>query len=66
VLDPAAVRLRFGDAEGTPALAVVKQLMKEGLITVPAGPEVIRLLPPLNVNTTEVTKALEILTKVLG
>lgn len=49
----------------TAALHVVLQLMENGLLTVPAGPDVVRWLPPLNVSEAEVTEALAILKKVL-
>jgi acetylornithine/succinyldiaminopimelate/putrescine aminotransferase len=34
--------------------------MKNGLLTVPAGPSVIRWLPPLNVSEAEVDEAISI------
>jgi acetylornithine/succinyldiaminopimelate/putrescine aminotransferase len=46
-----------GDANS--ALAFVKRLMAAGLLAIPAGERVIRLLPPLNVTATEVDEALE-------
>ncbi len=49
----------------TPALHLCNQLMANGLLTVPAGPETLRLLPPLNVTEAEVTEALKILKKTL-
>ena len=45
----------------TPALYIVKELMTAGLLTVPAGAETVRWLPPLNVTEQEVTKALQTL-----
>ena len=39
---------------------VVTRLMKNGLLTVPAGPSVIRWLPPLNVSQAEVDEAISI------
>lgn len=54
-------------AEGsTPALTLVKDLMAEGLLLVPAGPETLRLLPPLNVTDSEVDEALAIIHRVLS
>ncbi|MBC8145821.1 MAG: aminotransferase class III-fold pyridoxal phosphate-dependent enzyme, partial [bacterium] len=44
-----------------PAAAVTKQLREAGLIVVPAGDDIIRLLPALNVTDDEVSAALEIL-----
>ena len=49
----------------TPALVVVTQLMARGLLLVPAGPNTIRLLPPLNVTAAEIDEALAILHEVL-
>jgi acetylornithine/succinyldiaminopimelate/putrescine aminotransferase len=40
--------------------------MKNGLLSVPAGPSVIRWLPPLNVSQAEVDEALSILARTLA
>jgi acetylornithine/succinyldiaminopimelate/putrescine aminotransferase len=45
---------------------VVTALMKNGLLSVPAGPSVIRWLPPLNVSQAEVDEALSILARTLA
>lgn len=45
----------------TPAMKIVKALIEKGLLTVPAGPNTLRLLPPLNVSEPEVQEALSIL-----
>jgi acetylornithine/succinyldiaminopimelate/putrescine aminotransferase len=45
---------------------VVKLLISKGLITVPAGPDTVRLLPPLNVTDAEIDEALAILKNVLS
>lgn len=45
----------------TAAQVIVAKLMERGLLTVPAGPDVIRFLPPLNVTREEITDALHIL-----
>ncbi len=50
----------------TPALTVVKALMANGLLTVPAGPDTVRWLPPLNVTDEEIQKAFTILTATLN
>jgi acetylornithine/N-succinyldiaminopimelate aminotransferase len=52
-------------AEGRVALDVVKTLMAEGLLTIPAGERVVRLLPPLNVSEAEIAEAAGILARVL-
>ena len=55
----------FAASNSTPAAFVVQQLMKRGLITVPAGRDVVRLLPPLNLERSEASEALRILKKTL-
>jgi predicted acetylornithine/succinylornithine family transaminase len=50
----------------TAALVVVEKLMDKGLLVPAAGPETIRLLPPLNVTAAEIDEALEILRSVIG
>jgi len=45
---------------------LVSGLMKNGLLSVPAGPSVIRWLPPLNVSQAEVDEAVAILTETLA
>jgi predicted acetylornithine/succinylornithine family transaminase len=57
-LDPALIPVSEGK---TPALAVVTKLLEHGLLVPAAGPNTIRLLPPLNVSDAEVDEALEIL-----
>ena len=39
--------------------------MQNGLLTVPAGPAVLRWLPPLNVSRGEIDEAVSILVKTL-
>jgi acetylornithine/N-succinyldiaminopimelate aminotransferase len=58
----------MGASSGSEPLSqtIVKRLMTNGLLTVPAGPKVVRLLPPLNVTPEEVEDALAILTKTLA
>ena len=41
------------------AIPFAKKLMAAGLLAIPAGERVIRLLPPLNVTATEIDEALE-------
>ncbi len=45
----------------TPALHLVLKLMEKGLLTVPAGPDVVRWLPALNVTDEEIDQGLEIM-----
>lgn len=61
-LDPALIPVPEGK---TPALVVVNKLMEKGLLVPPAGPNAIRLLPPLNVTDAEVDEALAIIHSVL-
>ena len=62
-LDPKRIAVEGAE---TPALKVVKSLISKGLITVPAGPDTVRLLPPLNVTETEIDEALAILKDTLS
>jgi len=54
-----------GEGE-TCAMKVVKSLITNGLLTVPAGPETLRLLPPLNVTDAEIDEALAVIRDVLS
>lgn len=47
------------------AIDVVKAAMDRGLLLVPAGPKVIRFVPPLIVTEAEVDRALQILSQVM-
>jgi predicted acetylornithine/succinylornithine family transaminase len=47
------------------ALACVKSLMASGLLAIPAGERVVRLLPPLNIRSDEIDAAVGILASVL-
>jgi acetylornithine/N-succinyldiaminopimelate aminotransferase len=49
-----------------PSIFVVKALMAAGLLTVAAGPKVVRWLPPLNVTEDEISQALDILKQTLA
>jgi predicted acetylornithine/succinylornithine family transaminase len=49
----------------TPAMTVVTRLMERGLLVPAAGPNTLRLLPPLNVSTAEIDEALALLREVL-
>ena len=51
----------LSDGKRLPSQVVVNRLMENGLLTIPAGPKVIRLLPPLIVEKAEVQQALEII-----
>jgi predicted acetylornithine/succinylornithine family transaminase len=49
-----------------PAAFICGKLIEAGLLVPPAGPETLRLLPPLNVSDAEVDEALAILKSVLS
>ena len=50
----------------TVALDIVKAALAEGLLVIPAGTQVVRLIPPLIVNEAEVDEALTLLDRTLG
>ncbi len=52
--------------EGTAALDVVKSALEEGLLVIPAGKKVVRLVPPLIVTEADVDEALTLLDRTLG
>ena len=56
----------FPDVKPSPSVFLVKELMKAGLLTVPAGPNVVRWLPPLNVTEKEIDTAFEWMEGVLS
>lgn len=58
-------KAKKSEAEGTPALQVVKLLQRKGLLCIPAGTNVVRWLPPLNVSRTDIDQAVSILSTVL-
>ena len=45
----------------SPSIYIVNLLSENGLLTVPAGADVIRWLPPLNVDKNEVKEAIKIM-----
>jgi acetylornithine/N-succinyldiaminopimelate aminotransferase len=52
-------------AEGVVALDVVKAALAEGLLVIPAGAQVVRLVPPLIVSAADVDQALALLDRTL-
>ncbi len=48
-----------------PSLFVINELTRNGLLTVPAGPDVVRWLPPLNITKEDVEKAFDIFASTL-
>jgi acetylornithine aminotransferase/acetylornithine/N-succinyldiaminopimelate aminotransferase len=51
----------FADQEKAPALCLVDRLHAAGVITIPAGQQVVRLLPPLNLRQSEAEEAIKII-----
>ncbi|MDP6860705.1 MAG: acetylornithine transaminase [Verrucomicrobiales bacterium] len=51
----------FQKTDKTPALFLVELLAESGLLTVPAGPDVVRWLPPLIVKENDIMEALGIM-----
>lgn len=49
-----------------PSIYMVERLHTEGLLTIPSGTHILRWLPPLNVQTADVDKAVRILSSVLA
>ncbi len=49
----------------TPAASFVSRLQEAGILTVPAGPQVVRLLPPLNLKPAEADEAVSGIVKVV-
>ncbi len=52
--------------ETFPAAELVKVLLEDGLVTVPAGGNAVRLLPPLNIKDEEIDEALDLLDATLS
>ncbi|MGI8935441.1 MAG: aminotransferase class III-fold pyridoxal phosphate-dependent enzyme, partial [Phormidesmis sp.] len=48
------------------ALDIVKAALEEGLLVIPAGPRVVRLVPPLIVTAAEVDEAIALLDRTLS
>jgi acetylornithine aminotransferase len=44
---------------------IISELRSNGLLTLPAGPDVIRLLPPLTVTADEIDEAIAIIEKTI-
>ncbi len=55
----------FQSSGQTPSIWVVRQLMDAGLLTVAAGPKVLRWLAPMNTTEAEVRAGLKIMREVL-
>lgn len=55
-----------GDASKTVSVRIAQQLHTAGLLTIPAGTQVLRLLPPLNLSRAEAEEGLAILSSVIA
>jgi acetylornithine/N-succinyldiaminopimelate aminotransferase len=55
-----------GEQSRTQAVRFAQLLHSAGLLTIPAGAQVLRLLPPLNLRQTEAEEGLAILETVVG
>lgn len=58
--------LMRGVALTTPAADVVRRAREQGLLVCSAGPDVIRLLPPLNIEADLIERGVELLERALG
>ncbi len=56
----------FGGSEKAPSIQLVNRLHVEGLLAIPAGRSVLRLLPPLNLRRIEAEEGIEILGKLVA
>jgi acetylornithine aminotransferase len=51
---------------GTAAIDIVKAALEKGLLLIPAGTQVVRLIPPLIVSEADVEKALSLIDETLS
>lgn len=58
--------LQLSDDHEITSINIVKAAMDEGLLLVPAGPKVVRFVPPLIVSEVEINQALEAIRRALG
>ena len=61
-LNPGALKTPEGDGA---SIHLSRQLATAGLLSPPAGPDTVRLMPPLTVSTAEINEALEIFRQTL-
>lgn len=62
-LDPQFLQVPAGKI---PSIHLCGALLEKGLLVPPAGPETIRLLPPLNITADEVDQALDLIKEILN
>jgi acetylornithine aminotransferase len=58
--------MEIAETTNLSSIDVVKAAMTAGLLLVPAGPKVVRLVPPLIVSAAEIDRAIDILDRVLN
>ncbi len=54
----------FAKREGTPAARFIQALRKYGVLAIPAGTDIVRLLPPLNLTEAQANEGLEAIERV--
>ena len=55
----------FAESQKPASVQIVNRLHEAGLITIPAGARVFRLLPPLNITKTDADEGLSIIEDVI-
>ena len=55
----------FAESKKPASVQIVNRLHEAGLITIPAGARVFRLLPPLNISTSDAAEGLSIIEGVI-
>lgn len=56
----------FASSDKAPSIQVVNSLHDAGMLTIPAGTNVVRLLPPLNIKSNEAEESIEIIESVVS
>ena len=56
----------FAGSNQAASLQLVNRLHEAGLLTIPAGTQVVRLLPPLNLRIEEAREAIQIIESVIS
>lgn len=64
-LELAAGIAAFAGKEKSPAIQFVNRLHEAGVLTIPAGAQVVRLLPPLNLTRAEAKEGMDVLESVV-
>jgi acetylornithine/succinyldiaminopimelate/putrescine aminotransferase len=56
----------FSKSEAAPSLQVVNRLHEAGILTIPSGTSVVRLLPALNLPQSQLADGLDVIERVLS